>query len=63
MNNVPFPRLTPALKSATRRTLSFRKKQADLNFIKAAREAAALVNSAMLQTELNRAAGAHYTPE
>ena len=31
-----------------------RDKQADLNFIKAAREAAALVNSATLQTELNK---------
>ena len=31
-----------------------RDKQADLNFIKAAREAAALINSATLQTELNK---------
>ena len=31
-----------------------RDKQADLNFIKAAREAAAMINSATLQTELNK---------
>jgi len=32
----------------------FRDKQADLNFIKAAREAAAMINLAPLQRELNK---------
>ena len=34
-----------------------RLRQADLNFIKQAREAAALINSATLQTEQNKAKG------